>query len=92
MMLDSEPRTMQIADMSETDAVDMLRRFCENGFHGSLDEAGLVLGRPAEELQRMMDGLEPVDEDLIMKMRGIAQERGIDVGIQLAEDDDSPDE
>jgi hypothetical protein len=90
MMIDSEPQTMEIAEMSESDAVDVLRSFCDNGFHGSLEDAGLVLGRPVEELQRMIEGVEPVDEDLVMKVRGIAQERGIDIGLQLAADDEEP--
>jgi hypothetical protein len=89
MMLDSEPQVMEIADMSPSDATEMLSLFCENGFHGSVEEAALVLGRPEEELRRMLDGIEEIDEDLIMKVRGISQERGIDIGIQLPDDNDA---
>ena len=88
MMLNSEPEVVEIADMSEEDATKLLQEFCDNGFHGSLEETGLVLGRPEEELQRMLDGVEPVDDDLIMKIRGIAQQRGIDIGMQLPQEGD----
>ena len=88
MLIDPETQVPEIADMTETDETEMLQSFIDNGFDGSLEQAGLVLGRPEEELQRMLDGVEPVDEDLVMKVRGIAQERGIDVDIQLADDDE----
>jgi len=39
-----------------------------------------VLGRPVSELREMLDGQSGVDEDLEMKMRGIAKERGFRVG------------
>ena len=68
------------ADDSGTDqgeAQDMLRAFCENGFHGDDQQAGLVLGRPAGEIREMIGGDLEIDEDLVMKARGIAQERGI---------------
>jgi len=55
----------------------LLRNFCDNGFGGDLAEAALVLGRPQEELDSMINGNEAVDDDLEMKVRGIAQERGI---------------
>ena len=89
MMLDSDTQVIDIAEMNETEASDMLRSFIDNGFHGSFGEAALVLGRPETELQRMLDGIEPVDEDLIMKVRGTAQERGIDVGVEFADEDDN---
>ena len=54
-----------------------LKSFCENGFDGSRSEAALVLGREAEELEKMLDGQMPIDEDLEMKINGIAEERNI---------------
>lgn len=58
----------------------MLSSFCDKGFDGSMSACGLALGRPTEELQSMLDGDTAIDEDLLMKMRGIADERGIDIG------------
>ena len=61
----------------QAQAQEILRSFCENGFEGDEDRAGLVLGRPPEEIRDMIDGDLDVDDDLVMKMRGIAKERGI---------------
>ena len=58
-------------------AQEILRSFCENGFKGDDEKAGLVLGRPPEEIRDMIDGDVDVDDDLVMKVRGIAEERGI---------------
>ena len=44
-----------------------------------LAHLGLIMGRPEDELQRFMNGEEPIDDDFVMKMRGIAGERGIDI-------------
>ena len=60
-------------------AQELLENFCRNGFENNLDEAALVLGRPREELEDFLSGDEVIDDDLVMKMRGIAQERGIEI-------------
>jgi hypothetical protein len=69
-----------IVDDSGTDqdeAQTLLRAFCENGFDGDDERAGLALGRPASEIREMIGGDLEIDDDLVMKARGIAQERGI---------------
>jgi hypothetical protein len=38
------------------------------------------MGRPEDELQRFLSGEEPIDDDFVMKMRGIAKERGVELG------------
>lgn len=71
-----------IVDDQGTDqqgAREMLRSFCERGFGGDLAQAALVLGRPAGELQQILDDQFFVDDDLAMKIKGIAQERNIDI-------------
>jgi len=57
-------------------AREMLDSFCRNGFDGDRQKAAVVLGRPESELSEMLDGQTAVDDDLAMKMRGIANERG----------------
>lgn len=76
----SEGNFVDDAGTDQQGARDILRAFCDNGFEGSAEQAGLVLGRPSSELREMLDGDIEVDDDLVMKARGIAQERGIDVG------------
>lgn len=65
------------AGTGQSDARDMLRSFRDNGFDGDSDKTGLVLGRPAGEIDEMIDGDTDVDDDLAMKIKGIADERGI---------------
>lgn len=63
---------------TQEDARNILENFCLNGFD-DVEEAALVLGRPAEELTDFINGDQVIDDDLIMKVRGIAQERAIEI-------------
>ncbi len=58
---------------------EMLRQFCENGFDGSAAAAALVLGRPPAEIESILDGDDLMDDSLMMKLRGVASERGIEI-------------
>lgn len=49
------------------------------GLGGSHEETALILGRTSDEIQAILDGEENVDEDLEMKIRGIAEERKINL-------------
>jgi hypothetical protein len=54
----------------------------EEGFEADDEKLAVALGRPVEEVQGWMaggGGEEPVDDDIIMKARGIAKERGIEL-------------
>jgi hypothetical protein len=64
---------------SQDKAREMLRLFIDNGFAGDLNETGTALGRREEDLTGMLDGREEIDDDLAMKVRGIAQERGFTI-------------
>jgi hypothetical protein len=57
----------------------LLRRLRDGGFESDNDKFALALGRPVEEVAAWMDGTEPPDDDIIMKARGIARERGIEI-------------
>ncbi len=59
--------------------VELLRSFIEEGATGDLERAGLILGRDTQELKQILNGEMEVDEDLTMKIRGIAQERGLEL-------------
>jgi hypothetical protein len=58
-----------------TEGIDLLRDFCAVGFRSDINAAALVLGYEPEQIRSMLNGETPVDDDLEMKMRGIAQER-----------------
>jgi hypothetical protein len=63
----------------QEEASDMLRAFCERGFAGDTDQAAVALGRDPGDVREMAAGGAEIDDDLVMKMRGIARERGIDL-------------
>lgn len=66
--------------LTEGQGRDILRRLRDEGFDADDQKLAVALGRPVEEVQAWTSGGAPVDDDLIMKARGIAQERGIDLG------------
>ena len=45
----------------------------------SPDEFGMVLGRDGEFVENLLNGSETIDDDLVMKMRGIAKERNWEI-------------
>ena len=57
----------------------LLKRLRDAGFNGSDEQLALALGRPVEEVEGWTGAAEPVDDDVVMKARGIAKERGIDI-------------
>ena len=58
---------------------EILRRLRDQGFDADDERLAVALGRPVEEVQAWTGSDAPIDDDLIMKARGIAQERGIDI-------------
>lgn len=57
----------------------LLRRLRDAGFEANDEKFAVALGRPVEEVAAWLAGTEPPDDDLIMKARGIARERGIEI-------------
>ncbi|HEX8456478.1 MAG TPA: hypothetical protein VF656_04075 [Pyrinomonadaceae bacterium] len=79
-----EERNEQAVDdrgTSETGGREILRRLRDQGFESDDERLAVALGRPVEEVQGWMaeSADEPVDDDIVMKARGIAKERGIDL-------------
>lgn len=64
---------------NETEGRAILKRLRDNGFDGSDERLAVALGRPVGEVEGWTAGAEPVDDDVIMKARGIAKERGIEI-------------
>ena len=73
--------TNQVDDQgtSEAEGRALLKRLREAGFDGSDEKLAVALGRPVEDVQGWTGGAEPVDDDVVMKARGIAKERGIEI-------------
>jgi hypothetical protein len=57
----------------------LLKHLRDNGFESSDEKLAVALGRPVEEVEAWTGGAEVVDDDVIMKARGIARERGIEI-------------
>lgn len=49
------------------------------GLEGKTDELALALGLDNEALEGYLSGEEEIDSDLAMKIRGIAQEWGMEI-------------
>ena len=52
-----------------------IRQFCDRHFGGDISGAAVALGRTEEEVNEMISGNTLIDDDLMMKLRGIDQER-----------------
>jgi hypothetical protein len=57
----------------------LIKRLRDAGFDQSDEKLAVALGRPLEEIEAWTGGTEPVDDDVVMKARGIAKERGIEI-------------
>jgi plasmid maintenance system antidote protein VapI len=57
----------------------MLANLRDKGFEGNNENLAVALGRTAEQAQEMISGAETIDDDVIMKARGIALNRGIEI-------------
>ena len=64
---------------NQTEGRAIIKRLRDKAFDGNNEQLALALGRPVEEVEGWTGGAEPVDDDVLMKARGIAQERGVDV-------------
>jgi hypothetical protein len=64
---------------TESEGRALLKHLRDAGFEGSDEKLPVALGRPLEEVQGWMTAAEPVDDDVVMKARGIAKERGIEI-------------
>ncbi len=64
---------------SQSEGRALLKSLRDNGFDSSDEKLAVALGRPVEEVSAWTGGAEVVDDDVIMKARGIAKERGIEI-------------
>jgi hypothetical protein len=81
-MGDSEQNSSNQVDdrgTSEAEGRALLKHLRDAGFEGSNEKLAVALGRPIEEVEGWMGAAEPVDDDVVMKARGIANERGIEI-------------
>ena len=61
-------------------AAKILRKLRDRAFEASDEKLALALGRPLEEVAAWNAGQQLIDDDVVMKARGIAMNRGVYVG------------
>jgi hypothetical protein len=61
----------------QDEAQNMLKTLRDQGFDGSDEKFAVALGTTIEQVQAMIGGTETIDDDVVMKARGIALNRGI---------------
>lgn len=81
-MLDQEVDEQQVDDKGtdQQEAGRMLTALRDRGFDGDNQKLAIALGRSAEQVENLINGSETIDDDVVMKARGIALNRGIEVG------------
>ena len=81
MMLDQQVDDQQVDDKGtdQEEARRMLTALRDRGFDGDNEDLAVALGRSAEQVEAWMDGSEVIDDDVVMKARGIAINRGIEI-------------
>ena len=60
-------------------AARMLLNLRDRAFEASDEKLAVALGRPVEDIVGWNDGHELIDDDVVMKVRGIAMHRGVPI-------------
>lgn len=63
----------------QEEAQQMLEALCDQGFDGDNEKLATALGRSVEQVEAMTSGAETIDDDIVMKARGIALNRGLKI-------------
>lgn len=63
----------------QSQAAQILRNLRDRAFEASDEKLALALGRPLEEITDWNAGQKLIDDDVVMKARGIAMHRGVHV-------------
>ena len=64
---------------SEGEGRELLIRLRDEAFEGNDEKFAIALGRPIDEVTGMLSRGATVDDDVVMKARGIAKERRIEI-------------
>lgn len=62
---------------SQSDVGQMLVSLSLDDFDSGIDNLAFALGRSTAEIDAMLEGRQPIDEDLAIKIRGIARGRHV---------------
>ena len=78
-MLDQRVDDQQVDDKgtNQEEARQILTALRDRGFDGDDQKLAIALGRTTEQVDNLISGSETIDDDIVMKARGIALNRGI---------------
>jgi DNA-binding protein len=77
--MQSSEKVLDDRGTSQPHAVEILETLRDQAFEGSDEKLAIALGRNTEEIKRWIDQPGEVDADVLIKARGIALQRGIEV-------------
>jgi plasmid maintenance system antidote protein VapI len=63
----------------QEEAQNILIALRDKGFDGDNEKLAVALGRTEKQVQAIISGTETIDDDIVMKARGIALNRGIEI-------------
>jgi len=63
----------------QDEAQHMIEALRDQGFDGDNEKLAKALGRSIEQVDAMIRGTETIDDDVVMKARGIALNRGFQI-------------
>jgi hypothetical protein len=80
-MLDQKVDDQEVDDKGtdQNEAQTMLTNLRDAGFDSDNEKLAVALGRTADQVAAMISGAETIDDDVVMKARGIALNRGIEI-------------
>ena len=80
-MVDQQVNDQQVDDKGtdQEAARAILSALRDRGFDGDNGKLATALGRSTEQVEGLIDGSATVDDDVVMKARGIALNRGVEV-------------
>ena len=64
---------------TQNEALELLRTLWDRGFDSNTEKLAVALGRTIEQIETWLAGSGTIDDDVVMKIRGIAKERKIDI-------------
>ena len=77
--MEQNNQTIDSDGTTQAAAREMMAKLREAGFSGNAGKLAVALGRDEKEIDEILGGSGKIDEDLLMKIRGIAQERDLKI-------------
>jgi hypothetical protein len=76
---DEQENVVDDQGTTQDEARSILETLRDQAFASSNEQLATALGRSVEQVEGWLDGTEEIDDDAIMKARGITNNRDVDV-------------